>query len=218
VVNGGVALAPGPARRERAGRLVVLTEAADLPGWVHAWTHEEGWPLRAHRRPATTPGHRPSPGSLLAEVAALVADPVLVVPRDVADVGLSEVTAAIHDLPDDAPVLAAAADVARHLDASLIVTHGLPVSFAERSVGLQAALKHAHRLLDAAAQRLVDDFPDVHVVTRLVRAHPYELVGEDSDTGLLVLGGPRRHTADVLGLVARSALHHISCPILLVPR
>jgi CBS domain-containing protein len=215
VVNGGVALAPGPARRERAGRLVVLTEAADLPGWVHAWSHEVGWPLRAA---ATTPGHRSSPGSLLAEVAALVADPVLVVPRDVADVGLSEVTAAIHDLPDDAPVLAAAADVARHLDAPLIVTQGLPISFAERSVGLQAALEYAHRLLDAAAQRLVDDFPDVHVVTRLVRAHPYELVGEDADTGLLVLGGPRRQTADVLGLVARSALHHVSCPILLVPR
>jgi nucleotide-binding universal stress UspA family protein len=115
-------------------------------------------------------------------------------------------------------MLAAAAGAARHLDAPLVLTHGLPVSFAERSVGLRAALEHARCLLDAAAQRLVDEAPDVPFTTRLVRAHPHELVGEGADTGLLVLGGPRRHAEDELGLVARSALHHASCPVLLVPR
>lgn len=66
---------------------------------------------------------------------------------------------------------------------------------------------------------LVDDARDVDVVTRLARVHPHELVGEDLDTGLLVLGGPRRDVVDDdLGLVARSALHHATCPLLIVPR
>jgi nucleotide-binding universal stress UspA family protein len=92
------------------------------------------------------------------------------------------------------------------------------VSFAERSIGLAAALEHARRLLDAAARRLATESPDVRVMTRLCRAHPHELVGEDLDTGLLVVGGPRRGGVDDLGLVARSALHHATCPVLVVPR
>lgn len=125
---------------------------------------------------------------------------------------------ALHALPDDAPVLAAAADTARHLGVPLVLVHGLPMSFAERSVGLRSALEHARRLLDAAARQVVVDAPDLRVDTRLFRAHPHELVGENADTGLLVVGGPRRQVCDDLGLVARSALHHATCPVLIVPR
>jgi hypothetical protein len=217
VVNGGTALAPRPPRLDRTDRLVVVSDNPDLPGWVHDWCRSAGRELCAHRRSAT-PGHRPAPADLLTEIEALATEPVLVVPPGPADVGLLEVTAAIHNLPDDAPVLSAAADTARHLGTPLMLIHGLPVSFAERSVGLRAALEHARRLLDTAAQRLVHDAPDVHAATRLVRAHPHELVGEDLDTGLLVIGGPRRHVPDDLGLVARSALHHAACPLLIVPR
>jgi hypothetical protein len=55
-------------------------------------------------------------------------------------------------------------------------------------------------------RRLAVDAPDLVVETRLVRVHAHELVGENLDTGLLVLGGPRRHVPDDLGLVARTAL------------
>jgi nucleotide-binding universal stress UspA family protein len=133
------------------------------------------------------------------------------------DSDLRQVTAALHDLPEDAPVLDAALETARLLGAALVVTHGLPVSFAERSVGLASAVEHSRRLLDAAARRLVAEATGLAVVTRLGPAHPHELVGEDLDTGLLIVGGPRRHGHDDLGLVARTAQHHATCPVLIVP-
>jgi hypothetical protein len=88
------------------------------------------------------------------------------------DSDLRQVTAALHDLPEDAPVLDAALETARLLGAALVVTHGLPVSFAERSVGLASAVEHSRRLLDAAARRLVAEATGLAVVTRLVpRTH-----------------------------------------------
>jgi nucleotide-binding universal stress UspA family protein len=218
VVNGGTALAPRPARLARADRLVVLTEDADLPPWVAEWCHRAGWELCARRLPATVPGRRPTPVPLFAQIAALATDPVLVLGPDGTATAPPEVTAALHALPDDTPVLAAAVDTARHLGGRVVLTHGLPLSFAERSVGLRTALDHAHQLLDEAAGQAAACSPDVRVTTRLVRAHPHELVGEDLDTALLVIGGPRRDVGDDLGLVVRSALHHATCPVLVVPR
>lgn len=205
-------------RDARADRLVVLGEAANVPPWVRDWCRGTRRELRAHRLRTGGPGRRPTPLHLLGGVAELLADPVLVVRPGCTGARLPEVTVALHDLPDDAPVLAAAVDAARHLGGRLVLVHGLPVSFAERSVGLGTTLEHARGTLDAA-RRLVDDARDVDVVTRLARVHPHELVGEDLDTGLLVLGGPRRDVVDDdLGLVARSALHHATCPLLIVPR
>ena len=217
-MNGGVALAPRPSRVDRRNRLVVVGETSDVPAWVRRWCRRTGRQLQLHPVPQTVPGHRPDPVHLLAEVTALAGDAVLVVSPGADQARPADVTAALHDLPDDFPVLAAAADTARHLDCAVVLTHGLPLSFAERSVGLRPALDHARLLLGEAAHRLADDAPDVHTVTRLVRAHPHELVGEDLDTGLLVVGGPRRHVPDELGLVVRSALQHATCPMLVVPR
>jgi nucleotide-binding universal stress UspA family protein len=214
-MNGGTVLGT---RQSGLDRLVVVGESADPPGWVQDWCLRNGRRLRACRIPATTPGHRPVVGELLDTVVPLAVDPVLVVHPDSADADPRQVTAALHDLPDDAPVLSAAVETARQLGAALVVTHGLPVSFAERSVDLASAMERGRRLLDAAARQLVAEAPDLAVVTRLVRAHPHELVGEELDTGLLVLGGPRRHVQDDLGLVARTALHHATCPVLIVPR
>jgi nucleotide-binding universal stress UspA family protein len=218
MMNGRTALAARPPRLDLPDRLVVVSETPDPPPWVRDWCCRTGRDLHVHRVPATVPGSRPVSVHLLAEIAELAADPVLVVRPDTARTGPAEVTAALHDLVDYAPLLDSAADAARHLGGPVVRTHGLPVSFAERSVGLSPALEHAHWLLDAAAQSLVAHSPDVRVVTRLVRAHAHELVGEDLQTGLLVIGGPRRDVADHLGLVARSALHHATCPVLVVPR
>ena len=64
--------------------------------------------------------------------------------------------------------------------------------------------------------------------TQLLRVRPHELVGEELDADLLVVGGPRtEHGATErrgsvqpggMGLVAHSALHHAPCPVLLAPR
>jgi CBS domain-containing protein len=49
----------------------------------------------------------------------------------------------------------------------------------------------------------------------LVRVHPHELVGEELDTDLRVVGGPRRYLRGRPGLVARSTMRrarYCSCP------
>jgi nucleotide-binding universal stress UspA family protein len=167
--------------------------------------------------PTTAPGHQLAPARLIGAIAPLTGGPVLMGPAGSTDTAPRQVTATLHDLPDDGPVLAAAVDTARYLGRPLVIVHGLPVSFAERSVGLGHALEHGRRLLDAAARQLRTDTPDLSVVTRLVRAHPHELVGELA-TGLLVIGGPRRHLPDDLGPVACTAVQHATCPVLIVPR
>jgi nucleotide-binding universal stress UspA family protein len=217
-MNGDLTLAPRSPRLDRPDRLVVVGDATNLPEWVRDWCHRTGRELHVHARTVRPPGHRPAPPDLLTAIAGWAADPVLVVPPGATAVEVRQVTAALHDLPDDAPVLAAAADTARHVDGRLVLTHGLPMSFAERSVGLRTALDHARYVLDTAAGQLAADNPDLPVETRLVRVHPHELVGENLDTGLLVIGGPRRRIPDDLGLVARTALNHATCPVLIVPR
>ena len=217
-MNGGLTFAPRSPRLDRPDRLVVVGDMTNLPGWVWDWCRRTGRELHVHATTVRPPGHRPTPPDLLTAIAGWSADPVLVVPPGAAGADVRHVTAALHDLPDDAPVLAAAADTARHVEGRLVLTHGLPMSFAERSVGLRTALEHARRVLDAAARRLGADTPDLAVETRLVRVHPHELVGENLDTGLLVIGGLRRRIPDDLGLVARTALHHATCPVLIVPR
>jgi hypothetical protein len=215
-MNGRTALA---ARPSRLGRLAVVGEGSEPPGWVHDWCRRDGRRLRTYRVPTTAPGHQANPVRLLTTIGPLTGDPVLVVPAGSTDTAPHQVTASLHDLPADGPVLAAAADSARFLGRPLVLVHGLPASFAERSVGLTHALEHGRGLLDAAARQLAADAPGLPVVTRLVRAHPHELVGEELGIGLLlVIGGPRRNVPDDLGLVACTAVQHATCPVLIVPR
>jgi hypothetical protein len=136
---------------------------------------------------------------------------------DSRDSDLRQVTAALHDLPDDAPVLDAAMETARLLGAALVVTRGLPVSFAERSVGLASVVEHSRRCSTRPPGGSSPRRP-ASPLSPGWSARPHELVGEDLDTGLLIVGGPRRHGHDDLGLVARTALHHATCPVLIVPR
>lgn len=217
-MNGGLTLEPRPSLVDRADRLVVVGDTSSLPDWVRDWCRRTARELHKHPTQVRTPGHQPAPAHLVAAITAWAADPVLVIPLDAAGAEVRHVTAALHDLPDDAPVLVAAADTARCVGGPLVLTHGLPISFAERSVGLRSALAEARSMLDEAAGRLAADSPDLTIETRLVRAHPHELVGADLDTGLLVIGGPRRRVPDDLGLVARTALDHATCPVLIVPR
>ncbi|MHA6795453.1 universal stress protein [Pseudonocardia bannensis] len=155
-------------------------------------------------------------------VAALLTEAdgtAVLVPRPaVAHGGPLRVVLALRDLPDDAAAVADAAEVAEQLRAGLMIVHGVPTSFGERSVGLAAAVDHGRRVLGAGLERVRALAPGLAVAVQLVRARPHELVGEDLDADLLVLGGPRTGGHGELGLVARSALHHAPCPVLLVPR
>jgi nucleotide-binding universal stress UspA family protein len=146
-------------------------------------------------------------------------DLLLHVPRSVSRTarrGL--VVVALRDLPEEEKVLSTAAEAATYLGAVLAVRHAVPVSFGERSVGLGDAIDHGHLLLAAAHDQLATAHVTLPVVTELRRMWPHEMVGESVDADLMVIGGPRTTSDGALGLVARSAVHHALCPLLLVPR
>jgi nucleotide-binding universal stress UspA family protein len=155
-------------------------------------------------------------------VAAMAGRSVLVQRTDPAGParrnGRPRVVAAVRDLGTDHAVLVEAAEAATELDASLVLAHGVPLSFGERSVGLADALDRGRRLLSEAADRVTSAYPGCTVTTRLLRQRPHELVGEELDADLLVLGGSRQRIPARLGLVASSALQHAPCPVLLAPR
>jgi nucleotide-binding universal stress UspA family protein len=128
------------------------------------------------------------------------------------------VVAAVDELPDDVEVLLDAAGCARALAAALLVAHAVPLSFAERSVGLDAALSRGRAALATGAQILAETRPPVSATTRLVRAHPHELVGQVDEADLIVVGGASVDSSPTLGAVTTSTILHATCPVLVVPR
>jgi nucleotide-binding universal stress UspA family protein len=154
----------------------------------------------------------------IAEAAGTGATVLALSEPDSARPGPRRVIVAVQDLPDDAQALADAAAAAAYMDAHLVVAHGVPTSFGERSIGLDTAVEQAGSLLDAAVQQASAAVSGLTVEPWLARVQPHELVGEGLDADLLVVGGPRAGPAAELGLVARSALHHAPCAVLLTPR
>lgn len=191
--------------------VVVVAERTDIAGWVLRWCRRSGRILLV-RPAAVTASDR------IRAVAALAGSTVLVVPRALARPGPPRVVAAVQDLPDDALVLVEAAQIAAQRGGSLVVVHAVPLSFGERSVGLAAALDHGRWVLDTARDQLATHSPGLLIAVHLLRVWPHELVGEDIDADLLVIGGAHAGTPPRLGRVARSAMHHAPCPILLTPR
>ena len=206
------ALAPQPAPRLRQEPLVVVSDAPEVPEWVAQTCRRSGRPIRLE------PAGR-SAEDLVRTVTALAGHSVLVA-GGAAATGprIPRVVAAVHDLAVDAPVLAEAAEMAVHLDAAVVAVHGVPLSFGQRSVGLADAVERGQHLLDRAVDRLAAHAPDVAAVPRLLRVHPHELVGEELDADLLVIGGPLPQIPPRLGLVACSALQHAPCAVLLAAR
>jgi hypothetical protein len=209
------ALAPFPTPRRPLddNTMVVVAQGPDLPSWVVRTCEHSGRGVRIE----PVPGPVEDRIGLVASLAGrsvLVASHHDVRPRT----GTARVVAAVRDLPSDATVLAEAAAAAVALDAVIVALHGVPLSFGERSVGLTEALARGHRVLDAAAERLGADVPGVTVLPRLLRARPHELVGEELDADLLVLGGPRPRIPARVGLVGCSAVQHAPCPVLLAAR
>ena len=174
----------------------VVVDGPSVPGWVRDWCRRAGRALGTEdvRHDA---------------VHVRRAAPMKEAPT---------VVAALRDLPGDAAVLVEATETARVLGGVLVLAHGVPLSFGERSVGLDEALSRGQRLLDDAQARLAHEAPELPVVARLRRVWPHELVGEGSDADLLVVGGPHRGSHEQLGPVASSAVTHAPCPVLLVPR
>jgi nucleotide-binding universal stress UspA family protein len=195
-----------PRIRHGAGRRGgIVVDACAVPRWVERWCDRSGRPVAA--RPADA-----------VAVASAAGDSVLIPAVEPPAASCPRVVAALRSLPDDVSVLVEAIDAAVHLDGKLVVLHGVPLSFGERSVGRDEALDRGRDLLEEA-RALVDGIgTGVAVEVGLVRAWPHELVGELLDADLLVLGGPRAGYTGALGLVAGSALRHAPCSVLLAPR
>jgi nucleotide-binding universal stress UspA family protein len=188
--------------RRRHADLVV--RACAVPGWARRWAAGSGRAVQAV----------PDGAPLLASDAG-----TLVLPgAGTEPVARPRVVAVLRDLDDDLPVLAEAADVAAHLDGCLRVLHGVPLSFGERSVGIDQALRRGRLLLADARTWLEASGCLVPVSTELVRAWPHELVDERLAADLLTVGAPRRDSGARIGLVTSSAIHHAPCPVLLAAR
>ena len=153
-----------------------------------------------------------------AEAVASAGDSVLIPRAEPPRAARPRIVAAVRSLPDDAGVLVEALDAAAHLNGQLVVLHGVPVSFGERSVGRAEAVERGHDVLRDARALVEGADTGVAVEVALVRAWPHEIVGERLDADLLVLGGPRGGSSDRLGLVAGSAVRHAPCAVLLAPR
>ena len=184
----------------RPGRLVV--DASVVPPWVEGWCDRSGRTVVA--RPA--------------EAVASAGDSVLIPRAEPPRAARPRIVAALRGLPDDACVLADALDAAAHLNGLLVVLHGVPLSFGERSIGRAEAVDRGHDLLHDARALVEGAHTGVAVEAALVRAWPHEIVGELLDADLLVLGGPRVGSSGRVGLVAASAVRHAPCAVLLAPR
>lgn len=195
----------------RQNALLVVTATPQVPTWATDWCDHLERRLRVLSVAAGV--------ERLAAVAAHAGTSMLVLTGSPCPASASpRVVAAVRDLPDDDGVLVEAASVADHLAVPLMLAHVVPLSFGERSVGLDEAIEHGHRVLESAIERVAVGWPRVLVLPRLLRQHPHELVGEELTADLLVLGGPRRRVPPRLGLVASSALQHAPCPVLLANR
>lgn len=208
-----------------AGRVVLV----DRPGghteaWARRWCRAAGYELiRRSPSPRTALDGGPivvGRGRLASDVAELNAagDSVLVHRYPAYLPPCENTVAALHDLPEDEAVLLHAAACASALARPLLLVHAVPVSFAERSVGLAEAVEHGQKVLETGLAVVAGKEPEVSATTRLLRARPHEIVTAGLSTALLVIGGARACARSSLGLVALSALHHASCPVLLVAR
>jgi len=213
-----------PSRPARTDGVLVVAGAGDVPDWVVRWCRESGRKLRRQPELPSMPGESLAAAEgggaieAIAEATGTGATILALSEPDSARPGPRRVVVAVQDLPDDEQALAEAATAAAYMDAHLVVAHGVPTSFGERSVGLDAAVDQARSLLDAAVEQASAAVPGLTVEPWLARVHPHELVGEGLDADLLVAGGRRVNSDGAPDLVARSALHHAPCAVLLIPR
>ena len=176
-------------------------------------------------------GRRALPGFLLGatslEVAAHAACPVVVV-RDNAlpDATLERVVVGVDGSPRSSDAVAYAFAYASAHDLDLTVLHAFQVEYIAGVISTLSAEQSNARLAQeelALTSETVagwqEKYPDVHVETTTLRAHPVDaLVDASTISDLLVIGGRRRgHIGSaLLGAVGHGVLHDARCPVAVV--
>jgi nucleotide-binding universal stress UspA family protein len=135
------------------------------------------------------------------------------------------VTAAVQD-PVEAPALLRAAfEESRSRGARLVVLHawwlasGFDVVVVDKDVRDEWAAR-GHQELAPVLAPLREEFPDVEVTVHVQHAPVVEAVLDGAEGSDLLVLGRRHHLLPVrshLGPVARAALDHATCPVLITP-
>jgi nucleotide-binding universal stress UspA family protein len=163
--------------------------------------------------------------SVSAQVAAHASCPVVVIrPARAEDrSGVPRVVVGVDGVSTCSPALGFAFQAARQRGVHLAAVHAWaadPPADLEAVHGPPATAEaFARRTLERALHRWHSQYPDVPVVTRLVRDDPARAVtAESRGAALVVVGsGDRGHLAGTLrGSVSRSVLRHGRCPIAIV--
>lgn len=204
----------------RSTVVVIGPSESTVPDWVRpwcAWTQREMVLLPTEPTPARGPGEELW-ADATSEVASLARRSAAVLVNRPAPPATAQrrVVAAVKDMPSDAGVLDDAVSCAEAVGGCLAIVHAVPLSFAERSVGLPMAVAHGHEVLEAAEAACAGC--GVPVSSRLLRSHPHEIVIEEAEADVLVVGYTRAGLAPGLGNVALSAIHHAACPVLVSSR
>ena len=166
-------------------------------------------------------------GSIAHSVAGRAHVPVVSVPEDWQPRAGAEsvVTAGVQD-PVEAPALLRAAfEEARARSARLVVLHAWWLASGFDVVAVDAAYRDQyaadkHEEINPILAPLREEFPDVEVAVTVKHAPPIEAVLDGAEKSDLLVLGRRHHLLPIrshLGSVARAAISHATCPVLITP-
>ena len=166
-------------------------------------------------------------GATSLEVAAHAAGPVVVVRESaLPDATLERVIVGVDGSPRSSDAVAYAFAYASAHDLDLTVLHAFQVEYVAGVISKLSAEQSNTRLaqeeLALTAETLAgwqEKYPDVHVETVTLRAHPVDaLVDASKISDLLVIGGRRRGRIGgaLLGAVGHGVLHDTHCPVAVV--
>ena len=177
-----------------------------------------------HRRLGTL--HRIVTGSTTNGVASKAEVPVVSVPDDWSpSAERSLVTVAVQDMDEAEWLLRAGFEQARARKTSLVVLHAWWMASGYDDAIVDDTMRQewdarSREALAPALSTLTNEFPDVEVAVQVRHAPPAEALLDAAEQSSLLALGRRHHLLPLgshLGPVARAALHHSTCPVLMVP-
>jgi nucleotide-binding universal stress UspA family protein len=158
-------------------------------------------------------------------VAALSPVPVVAVPAGWSETSeRREVTVGVDDPDRSREVVRTALDEARRRGTNLRLLHAWHYSSAYDDLVFDGDSGRRHeaeqtRALDSGFEALLARYPDVKTEVVVRHARPADALVEESRNAALLVVGRHRHTIPLgphLGSVARAALRHGTCPVMVV--
>ena len=189
--------------------------------------HTEGASLLVLQHRDLSRVHRILTGSIAHSVAGRAHVPVVSVPEGwTPRVGPDYVVTACVQDPAEAPALLRAAfEEARARSAALVVLHAWWLASGFDVVAVDTAYRDQyaadkHEEMNPILAPLRAGFPDVKVAVTVQHAPPIEAVLDGAEKSDLLVLGRRHHLLPIrshLGSVARAAISHATCPVLITP-